>query len=553
MYLDFFGLTDHPFELRTDPRFLYLSPAHARAKAYLYYAILKRDSIVTITGDIGCGKSTLIEEVCSELERDVRVIVLHQTQLNAGELLESLLLALGETVLPDSKPQLLNTIRWMLVKRHERGLKTILIVDDAQNLGPTVIEELRMLTDDECDGQRLLSLVMVGQSGLLDTLARDDLEQVRQRITLNYHLEPLDEAQTSLYIDHRLAVAGCRHEGMFSGAAVARVYQHTRGVPRLINSLCNMAMTAGSVSDSTTITPSMIDASAKEMGWLRPRSKKSKSFTGFDGARTRAVQWRAASRSAGTQTVNALTAAGQGFAVQSRALAQRARTAVFDAPPAHNPDAVVEHPLRLAAAALVSLAVVMLAVQHKNGQPRVLEANAPVPIEQPYVADVDVVPSADEAVMLVMASLGLESNLVGPPSVEDEVAMAQLQAVPPTPAPPIELHGSDWLLEQPPANYTVQILGTRDRAKLDKFLRRYDLASASATYSVQRKDRDWYVLVHGVYPDLVTAKRAVAQLPQRVQANKPWIRPLAHVQYDIRMAPIRVATATSDPAPGQAH
>ena len=598
MYTSFFGLTEHPFELRTDPRFLYLSPAHARARAYLYYAVVKRDSIVTITGEIGSGKSTLIEELCLNVERDCRIVVLHQTQLDDFELLQALLLNLGVADVPTTKAQTLDRIRSVLVEHHERGQKSILIVDDAQNLSSAAIEELRMLTDDECDGQRLLSLVLVGQADMSNTLSSDRLRQVRQRVRLNYHLDALNESDTGAYIDHRLSVAGCRRDDVFPAASVMMVFHYTGGIPRLINILCDMAMTAAAQQGSYQVTPRLVAQAIEELQWVDPAAPVGVaqvaqqwlarfveqangatrqllgirvSWADVTTRRVRPLRWLRANEQVRRLQI-ALAPVRKSLATHAKNLATVAENAIGSLDRAAKAAAkkpfdgdlrsagrhalgslyVARRPLA-AAAAFVAALVLVASLQNKTPVPtlRVMAAKNAAP-HAPVATNATA--AFSDTVVEVLAAYNGEGKQVGPPKPQSvpggslrmssslqrtftalPTTTVDIAIVPPAQIA-LSLPDANWLLGQAQDAYTIQILGTHSPKNLTRFIRSQGLDEGLAYYTIERKGKDWFVLVQGVYPDRATARLARAQLPEKVRANNPWIRRLDEVHEMIRTA-----------------
>src|ERR1700675_109149 len=249
MNLELFKLRELPFRLSPDPQFLYLSQAHARAKAYMESTVWFTDGFVVITGEIGCGKTTLIETFLSELERDVLVARINQTQVSSSEFLQSVLVAFGFKPFRMKKAELLATINDFLIQQYASGRKIMLVVDEAQNLSERVLEEIRLLSGVETTKEKVLRIILAGQPELNDKPDSPDLEQLTQRVRLRFHLPALSSADMHAYILHRLEVAGSQGREIFAPETFDLIYRYTGGVPRLINTLCDTAMLSASTRE----------------------------------------------------------------------------------------------------------------------------------------------------------------------------------------------------------------------------------------------------------------------------------------------------------------
>lgn len=270
MYLDFFGLTEQPFQLTPDSHFLYLSGGHMRAKAYMDYTVWKRDGFVVITGEIGAGKTTLIHKLLSEVEGDVKLIRIFQTQLNEVEFLQAMLIELGfESVhLKDhGKVELLSLLNTYLLESYSQGKHVVLIVDEAQNLSPKVLEEIRMLSGLESEKEKILNIILVGQPELNDTLSRPDMEQLVQRIRLRFHVGALSHDETWEYIVHRLKVAGRAEGDIFDKDVLPLVYKYTGGIPRKINILCDTALICAFADSVKRVDETVMKEAIGELQW----------------------------------------------------------------------------------------------------------------------------------------------------------------------------------------------------------------------------------------------------------------------------------------------
>lgn len=275
MYLNHFGLNEHPFQLTPDSHFLYLSAHHMRAKAYMDYTVWRRDGFVVITGEVGAGKTTLIQKLLSEVEGDVKIIRIFQTQLNELEFLQAVLFELGyesDQVRSKGKVELLNHLNEYLLETYAEGKHIVLIVDEAQNLSPKVLEEIRLLSGLEPDKEKILNVILVGQPELNDTLSRPDLEQLVQRIRLRFHVGALSLEESGKYIEHRLAVAGATRQ-LFDPTTLPTIYEYTGGIPRRINILCDTALICAFADSATEVTPAIMQEAVEELQWQPARKK----------------------------------------------------------------------------------------------------------------------------------------------------------------------------------------------------------------------------------------------------------------------------------------
>ncbi len=268
MYLELFKLHELPFRLSPDPQFLYLSKQHARAKAYMESTIWFTDGFVVITGEIGAGKTTLIETFLRELQTDVVVAQINQTQLSPTAFLQTVLVQFGFSPFNMKKPEVLATLNQFLMDQHDAGRKVLLIVDEAQNLSYRVLEEIRMLSGVETAKEKALRIILAGQPELNEKLNSQELVQLTQRVRLRFHLAALTKAETIAYIDHRLEVAGAEGRRIFAEETYSTIYKYTGGVPRLINTLCDTCMMAAFGHDQDTVTVADLDAAIRELQWV---------------------------------------------------------------------------------------------------------------------------------------------------------------------------------------------------------------------------------------------------------------------------------------------
>jgi len=267
MYLEPFKLKELPFRLSPDPQFLYLSKQHARAKAYMESTIWFTDGFVVITGEIGSGKTTLIESFLKEVPADVVVAQINQTQVSAIDFLQAVLVQFGFSPFKMRKAELISTLNNFLIEQYAAGRKVLLIVDEAQNLSMRVLEEIRMLSGVETTKEKVLRIILAGQPELNQKLDAPSLEQLTQRVRLRFHLQTLSEAETRAYIQHRLDVAGAGDRDLFAPDTFGEIYRYTGGVPRLVNTLCDTAMMSAFTADRSTVTRADIASAVQELQW----------------------------------------------------------------------------------------------------------------------------------------------------------------------------------------------------------------------------------------------------------------------------------------------
>jgi general secretion pathway protein A len=246
MYERFYNLRERPFSLTPDPDYLYPSRVHKEALSYLRYGIEGHAGFVVITGEIGCGKTTLLQTVLRGLDRQTSVSRLVNTNLDARELIEAVMLDFGiDPGQGRSKPHLLHDLARFLVDQRMAGRLALLVIDEAQNLTQSALEEVRMLSNLETEKSKLIQIVLVGQPNLRDLLARPELEQLRQRVTVSYHLQALDAAETAAYVNHRLRRAAMGAPLEFPRDVTDLIHLHSQGVPRKINAIADSILLFG--------------------------------------------------------------------------------------------------------------------------------------------------------------------------------------------------------------------------------------------------------------------------------------------------------------------
>jgi general secretion pathway protein A len=278
MYLSFFGLGEKPFAITPDPRYLYLSARHADALAHLIYGITEAGGFIQLTGEVGTGKTTTIRSLLARVPGNAEIALIINPRMSPLELLQTICEELGLGV-PDSAEnntkELVDLLNRYLLHAHAEGRRVVLVIDEAQNLTPEVLEQVRLLTNLETATQKLLQIILIGQPELRELLARNDLRQLTQRITARFHLDPLSREETYAYVLHRLRIAGATSD-IFTQRALGEIYRVSGGVPRVINILCDRALLGAYTEDQHRITPRLVRRAAREItggdiapGWAR--------------------------------------------------------------------------------------------------------------------------------------------------------------------------------------------------------------------------------------------------------------------------------------------
>ncbi len=267
MYLGFFRLTEKPFAITPDPRYLYLSARHADALAHLVYGINEAGGFIQLTGEVGTGKTTTIRSLLSRAPKNVEIALILNPRLSAAEFLRSLCEELGLGAAdgePGETKELVDLLNRYLLRTHAQGKRVVLIVDEAQNLSPEVLEQIRLLTNLETETQKLLQIILIGQPELRKLLAREDLRQLAQRVTGRYHLDPLSREETAAYVRHRLRVAGAGGD-IFTSRALREVYRISRGIPRVINIVCDRALLGAYTQDTHQVPATLVRRAGEEV------------------------------------------------------------------------------------------------------------------------------------------------------------------------------------------------------------------------------------------------------------------------------------------------
>lgn len=248
MYLEYYKLKEHPFNITPDPRFLYFAPHHKEAYDHLMYGIKQRRGFIELTGEVGSGKTTLCRAVLANLDKDVETALILNPSLTETQLLRAMLNDFGLEVRGRDRLAYIEKLNAFLLDKNREGTNVALVIDEAQDLSPQVMEQVRLLSNLETDQYKLIQIVMCGQPELKKRLSRPDLRQLRQRITVRYHIPPLTEEDTAKYIKHRLWVAGSDGTVIFEPRAVREIYKYSQGTPRVINAVCDNALLAGYVA-----------------------------------------------------------------------------------------------------------------------------------------------------------------------------------------------------------------------------------------------------------------------------------------------------------------
>lgn len=275
MFVEHYGLAEAPFQLTPANRFFFGSKGHNRAIAHLIYGLSQKEGFIVITGEVGSGKTTLVERLWTELDRSTYTVArIVTTQVSGDDLLRLVLSGFTLHDQPADKATLLRQLEAFLLEEHRLGRRALLVVDEAQNLPFAALEELRMLSNITSNEQALLQTLLLGQPQFRRTLVHPDLEQLRQRILASCHLGPLSEQETGAYIEFRLKAAGWTGHPAWDESAFAAVYRHTGGLPRRINRLCSRVLLDGALEDRSEICADMVEGSAAELdqdlGHVRP-------------------------------------------------------------------------------------------------------------------------------------------------------------------------------------------------------------------------------------------------------------------------------------------
>jgi len=265
VYLEFYGLKQAPFDITPNPHFLFHSGKHREALNHLLYGIRERKGFVQLTGEVGAGKTTLCRALLEQLNGQFATALILNPALNANELMKAIATEFGLDVKGLDRLDTIAVINEFLLKQVMAGRETLLIIDESQNLTEELLEQVRLLSNLETDDRKLLQIILLGQPELRDRLNSPNLRQLRQRITVRYHLKPLTREEVSQYIQHRLEVSGATGRPRFSRPALWRIYFYSRGIPRLVNAVCDKALLAGFVERSDEVTFGMVQRAIREL------------------------------------------------------------------------------------------------------------------------------------------------------------------------------------------------------------------------------------------------------------------------------------------------
>lgn len=265
MYLQFYGLKEKPFNVTADPNFLYLSKKHKEAISHMQYGIQERMGFLEITGEIGAGKTTICKALLNQLDDHTKTAFILNGNLSEAQLLQAIIEDFGIQVKNKSKIAMLNELNKFLLEQLEHRNNVVLIIDEAQNLKPSLLEQVRLLSNLETEKEKLLQIILVGQPELREKLASKELKQLRQRIAIRYHICPLSRHESDGYICHRLKVAGFNNGGIFNKDALEEIFKFSGGIPRLINIACDKSLLAGYSIDKKTIDSIIVKKCVKEI------------------------------------------------------------------------------------------------------------------------------------------------------------------------------------------------------------------------------------------------------------------------------------------------
>ncbi len=266
MYKEFYGLKEMPFNITPDPRFLFLSPGHQEAIQHLRYGIAEKKGFIVLTGEVGCGKTTLCRYLLNEIEgKPIETALILNPRVSETQLLQAILRELGVEKPRQSRQELLEQLNAHLLGLIAQGKDVVVIIDESQNMTFQALEHIRLLSNLETNTQKLLQIILIGQPELKEKLQHKSLRQLRQRILVHYDLQPLKRAEMEQYIRYRLIMAGANGRPEFTRAAMAKIYRHSRGIPRLINNLCDKALLSAFIHSRDLVTWWDVRRAAKEM------------------------------------------------------------------------------------------------------------------------------------------------------------------------------------------------------------------------------------------------------------------------------------------------
>lgn len=265
MYLDYYGLTEPPFDLTPNPRFLFFSAKHREAFNHLLYGIRERKGFVQLTGEVGAGKTTICRAMLEQLGEKYATALILNPVLDANQLMKAIAMEFGLNVKGLDRLETVAALNDFLLQQVEQQKETVLIIDEAQDLTDELLEQVRLLSNLETDDRKLLQIVLMGQPELRDRLNAFELRQLRQRITVRYHLRPLSRAEVGRYVQHRLQTSGAKGAPYFTAAALWRISRYSQGIPRLVNAVCDKCLLAGFVQQQDRVDYRMAGVAIREL------------------------------------------------------------------------------------------------------------------------------------------------------------------------------------------------------------------------------------------------------------------------------------------------
>ncbi|HAR65566.1 MAG TPA: ATPase [Lentisphaeria bacterium] len=270
MYQDFFGFREMPFNITPNPRFLFLSPTHQEALQHLRYGIEQKKGFIALTGEVGCGKTTLCRQLLNELDPErYETALIVNPRLSEEQLLSAILTELGWAGSVTGKNDLIQELNLLLLGRIKEGKDIVLVIDEAHNLEFEVMEQLRLLSNLETDDQKLLQIILMGQPELRDNLMEERLRQLRERILVYYELKPLNRYETRMYVQHRLSLVGSMGRPRFTNWAFRALYRGSHGIPRRINNICDKALLSAFIRSTDLVSYHDIRRAVKDIDRLR--------------------------------------------------------------------------------------------------------------------------------------------------------------------------------------------------------------------------------------------------------------------------------------------
>lgn len=265
MYCQFYGLKERPFNVTSDPAFFFLSKKHKEALSHLLYGVTQRKGIIAITGEIGTGKTTLCRFFLNQLVKNIKTAFILNPHFSEIQLLEAIVKDFGIPLKNKTRLSIILELNKFLLSESERGNNIVLIIDEAQNLKPQTLEQIRLLSNLETEKDKLIQIVLVGQPELNHRLSLYNLRQLQQRIMVRYHIPPLEQGEIRDYINHRLSIVNPSHNIKFTEEAIEIIADFSKGTPRLVNIICDRALLAGFISESHLIDANIINRSKEEL------------------------------------------------------------------------------------------------------------------------------------------------------------------------------------------------------------------------------------------------------------------------------------------------